>query len=221
MSLFESWNLESIKWDIYNSFKNWDFEQCIYFCDLLIDRENSLDDLTYDIYAKTFKWLSYQNIDDIDSALKYFLEVDDIDIDFELVLDDLWVYFFLWLVKSKLLFLDEVNYNIFDIINTTKKWFEMFPNNEKDFEDDKNKNLRLWIIYKYFVFIQSTFDIFWLKVIQLWKEDWTIKNFALLDESKNEIMAMFWYKRNDFYWEEYTDKWYRDMIDQARAKLQK
>ena len=165
--------------------------------------------------------MSYQNIDDIDSAINYFLEVDNIDIDFELVLDDLWIYFFLWLIKSKLLFLDEVNYNIVDIINTTKKWFEMFPNNEKDFEDDKNNNLRLWIIYKYFVFIQSTFDIFWLKVIQLWKEDWTIKNFALLDESKNEIMAMFWYKRNDFYWDEYTDKWYRDMVDQARSRLQK
>jgi len=217
MNLFGT-NYEVIKWNIFELFKQWDYKWCISECDLLIERNDSLDDITFDIYGYTFKWLSYQNIDDNISAIQCFTEVDKLDGEFELVLDDLWVYFFIWLIKSKMLFYGEKDYDITDIINTTKKWFEVFPDSKKDFEDDMNNNLRLGIIYKYFVLIQSTYDIFWLKVIQLWNEDGTIKNFALLVESKDEIVAMFGYKRTNFYWDEFQEQSYRDILDGARTR---
>lgn len=205
-----SWKCEALKDQIFIAFKNQNFSECINLCDMLIETQLSSDELlsdtSYEIFAKTFKWVSLQNIDDTDAAIKYFLEIDNIEIHNDIVLDDLWVYFLMWFIKSKLNVYKKREYNIENLFNTVKKGFEMFPNNESDFYDDLKSNLRLNIISKYMFFIERVFMNYWLEVIALRNESGEIKNFWLFNKETNKVLALFWFKRTNFYWDTFQDK---------------
>ena len=115
MTLNEWRLLEQYKKEIYKSTMEWMNKEAIYSCEKLIKLANKEDsmwiwivwDITDLIYAKTFMWFNYINLHNIEEAIHYFKEVDEywqhkVDFD-ELVIDDIWVYFFIWYVLSVLM----------------------------------------------------------------------------------------------------------------------
>lgn len=239
-------DIEKIKQTIYSLFKDKSHSSCISACDSLIHRKVEKDDMSYDIYAYTFKWLSYDRLDDHISASQCFLKIDSYNVNDEFTLDDLWVYFFFGLAKSKLCSFQETQTfiqkifpwyksgkinklgklnrssvysfrgkenHLFTVIDTVKRWFEVFPNNERDFRDDIEGNLRLNIINKYLFIVWETFDIFWYWISMSKNADDVVINFGLVDKESGERILLFWYKRPDWYGTKYLDQTERENFE--------
>lgn len=211
----------------------------------LLNREYYLDDINYDIFAKNFLWEIELENDNLEEAKNYFKDVFSKKInDNEIALDDLWIYFLQW--NSYIKYKNIQNYqwkierneeNIqeqFDTLNYFHfKWFQYFPKNEYDFKDDLNNHLRENIINKFFWLIQNTYNVLssniWSKEnifrLEKLKKDWKTINYRLHDKLLNQIVVRFWFKRPDFYWnnfEKVKEKiaiWKENKIDENRKKL--
>lgn len=218
MLLSIAWIYEECKWDIYKYFFQWDYDSCIKECKTLINRNDFWEDIGYEIYWNIFKWLSLESLWYINEAIDCYMIVDKIIINNDIVLDDLWIYFFLWLAKTKLLYFSKKDYKFEEIFILTKKWFEVFPNSEYDFKDDLESNLRLNCIIKYSKIIDYIFNPFWARFTLIKDNEWNIMNMWLIDNNK-KLIAMFWYKRADYYWNQYKDKTYRDNYDNLRNSM--
>lgn len=214
-------HIESIKTKILSEFNEQNFESCISLCNQIISRESLKDDTTYDIYSKIFKALSCEMIEETSNAVEQYKDVLEIKVPQTLAMDDLWVYFFIWLSKSRLHFLDESKFNFLDIFEEVQRGFHVFPKTDSDFNHDLRYDLRINIFAKFNFILNTIFNAYWLEVIAI-KNDWEwVSNYWLLNIEEEKVEALFWFKRTDFYWKDFNDipdEELRSQIDNSRNK---
>ena len=212
MTLNEWRTLERYKKEIYNLTIEWLNKESISYCKKLIELASAEDsiwiwkiwDITDLIYAKTFMWYNYIYLYDIESAVQCFKEVDEywknkVDFD-ELVIDDIWVYFFIWYSLS-ILIKERVAWNMInEVLSMFHRWFQVFPTDKNDIEDDILHWIRLKKIQMSKFFIEEAIS----NLCEWWKFDlqtaqsssWKIVGFWLYNISENRIEIQLPFKSN-------------------------
>lgn len=196
---------ESKKWEILQFLYNNTDKDILYHIKNLEDNFYSFNinevdntDLTfiYLLYALAYEKLWYE----AHIYLSYYKKILSLDYD-SFVMDDLWIYFVhglaIWKIAIETGGLDkEVIENIIELLQT---WFQVYPKNERDLNDDLIYGTRLNIIQRFDFVLEIIGNILNSNIIRLLNNDWTIVNFALTktqDDWKQELLVLFGYKNS-------------------------